>query len=97
MREISSRHLRLLALSRVNLHTRSSSTDLSNPSFQWVLDHIQHAKVPILNVKKSTYQVMHALENYTAKLNNTDDKRTKKVVGHYESYMDFDRLLTGEQ
>lgn len=82
---------------RGGLILTGSSTDIGDASFRWVLDHIKHAQVPILNVKATTYEVMHALENYTAKLNNTDDKRSKKVVRHYEQYIDFDALLAGEQ
>ena len=33
------------------------------------------------------------MERYTAKLNVEDATRTKAVVSHYESHIDFQRLL----
>ena len=50
-------------------------------------------ELPLLFTGRTTIDSMRLIENYTAKLNTADVKRTADAAQHYEKHIDFERLL----
>lgn len=72
---------------------------VTEPEFDHISDapgylpNLERFGVPILATKMCLESVKTKLKSYTAKLNVSDEARTKAVAKHYASHIDFEAIL----
>ena len=69
----------------VSLYTDQTKSNQIKPN--------QGSDIPVLFTHRPTSVTVTMIENYTAKLNADDSKRTDAVVDHYTKHIDHERIL----
>jgi len=59
----------------------------------YILDIFAGANLPVLYSANTTYNTMNLITNHTSKHNSGNPERVKLCAEHYESHLDFTKLL----